>query len=326
VVTPGSSTWEQPSLPNLPASIDWSEAPEQEFFLEETIQDKLTVQFLFPEQYDRVSVSHNQGVEYYPESYNSTEQFTYYNLNPLYRNVAAGTNRYTIKAYDQWQHVDTFSLTVHYLTPPTGIEGTGPSSSQHQTIDILYYDEDASNQVIEILSQAIKQAWFDAYFTFTPVDDPNVFDGKLQSHDYDVVLRGITMWLKKDISNIFITDVARLNPSRYTNDQLAQAVNSFFLAAPAERPEIKKLIDETFIKDVPFTIVGKYLTSFNIRESLDFPYPFRLYVLGRRKDFIKDLQLFQHLTIDRDKVYSMDNLEAFLRTTDLKKIVDITSS
>ena len=51
------------------------------------------------------------------------------------------------------------------------------------------------------------------------------------------------MGLRKDISNMFTSDVPNINPSRYTNEQLASAINSYFLADISQRDEIKSRID-----------------------------------------------------------------------------------
>jgi hypothetical protein len=65
---------------------------------------------------------------------------------------------------------------------------------------------------------------------------------------------------------------------------------------------------------MPFIILGKELWSIHIEETLSFPYPLRMYVLWWRKDFIKDLPVFQHFRINRDRIWEKDNFKLFLRT------------
>ena len=67
----------------------------------------------------------------------------------------------------------------------------------------------------------------------------------------------------------------------------APVINSFFLGDDAAKFDLKSSIDNIYIADMPFVILGKELSAMNIRSDLEFPYPFRLYVLGWRRDFVK---------------------------------------
>lgn len=54
------------------------------------------------------------------------------------------------------------------------------------------------------------------------------FEGKLASKEYDITIRGIDLGLKKDISNLLLTDNPIINPSLYVNTNLASQINQFF--------------------------------------------------------------------------------------------------
>jgi hypothetical protein len=87
------------TIPELPQILRWNQnnSETQEYLISETIDDKQSIKFVFDTAYDKISVSFNDGIEYFPESYTSEDKSSYYNLNPTYRNVTQGRNVYTIK-------------------------------------------------------------------------------------------------------------------------------------------------------------------------------------------------------------------------------------
>lgn len=279
------------------------------------ITDKFSLQISFPVSYSKISISYNQWREYFPESYNPTTKSTYYNLNPVYRNIAPGNNNYTIKAYDGDIHVATYTFDVAYLNDTTAEETTNNNlqDTENQPITIIYFNDMVSNTLIESLKQLFHDQWISDYFVFRRFDEADTFAWKIQSQDYDIAIRSISMWLRKDISNLFLSELPNINPSLYTNPELATAINEYFLFSPASRPSVKTRIDELYADTLPLIIFWKELGNINIKESLSFPYPFRLYVLWRRKDFIKDIELFQHFSIDRERVFNIENFKQFLK-------------
>jgi len=305
-------------IPELPQIVRWNSnnTTPQEYLVSETIDDKETIKLIFNTAYDRISVSFNDGVEYFPESYVPEEKSSYYNFNPTYRNIIQGRNVYTIKWYEEGIHTSTFTLIVHYLSPPTTpqeelvISGT----EDFQPVSIIYYNEKTSNAIADALKTMFKQHDLQNYFVFRRYDDPDVFAGKIQSKDYDMVISSISMWLRKDISNLFSTDNPTINPSLYTDSDLVLALNEWFLFAPEARWDIKQRIDDIYAQTMPFIILWKELWSIHIEETLSFTYPLRMYVLWWRKDFIKDLPIFQHFRIDWDRIREKDNFKLFLST------------
>jgi len=98
----------------------------------------------------------------------------------------------------------------------------------------------------------------------------------------------------------------------WTNQQLADTINRYFLAWDEQKWAIKQTIDSIYSEDIPLIVLGKELWTIAIRESLEFPYPQRLYVLGWRRDFIDTITIFEHISIDWDKVFRADNFFSFL--------------
>lgn len=303
----------------LPQIIRWdTNAPqEQEYIIETAIEDKQSMKFLFDSSFDKISVSFNEGIEYFPESYDPNEQSSYYNLTPTYRNIVEWRNTYTIKWYVDNIHTQTYTLVVYYLSEPSypKEEVLISDTDDYQPISIIYFNDPTSNAIAGALKEFFTTSDLLDYFIFRSYDDPDVFAGKIQSTDYDIVISSIAMWLRKDISNLFLTDNPTINPSLYTDTNLAAAVNERFLFPQAAKPAIKERISNDYSSAMPFVILGKELGNIHIKDTLSFPYPLRMYVLWRRKDFIKDLPIFQHFRINRDRVWTRSNFENFLRNS-----------
>ncbi len=301
----------------LPTTIArWAEDnQQQEFVIDTQISGKQSVTINFAESYEKVSITFNDDEEYFPESYDSGAKTSQYNFNIAYRNILEGRNVYTIKVYTNDQTYKTFTMVVHYLSKPVNVnvETTSSTTKTFRTLNVIYFEDPTTNRLIEYMQTELGKDGLLAYFTFESFDDSNTFAGKIESWDYDLVVREINMGLRKDISNLFTSDLPNINPSRYVNEQLASAINKYFLVDENQRANLKGQIDALRWTDVPVVILGKALDSIYIRSELDFPYPFRLYVLGRRKDFINDLNLFDHLSINRDRLFDSFNFKQFLQ-------------
>lgn len=307
-------------LPVLPLALTFGAAQESHVYsLSEKITDKLQLQLSFGTKYDKVSVTHNGGIEYFPESYNPATATTQYNLNPLFRNVIAGNNTYTIRAYKQGKVIDTFNFEVKYLTAPvattTAPTTPTPTDTKPNVLKIIYGNDKLSIALARDMQAAAVASGFDQYMDFEQFADVASFEGKLQSKDYDIAITPIAMGLRKDMSNLFLSEDPTLNPSLFTNTNLAERINTYFLKEhPDERQEIKKNIIGLYQETVPLVILGKEKGMFLINENLNFSFPFRLYARGRRKDFLNDLSVYSERTIDRNRVNSWANMLEFLRT------------
>lgn len=197
---------------------------------------------------------------------------------------------------------------------PRSSEGSSPTHEAINPLKLIYFEDPSNKVLIQDLVALLSGQGLTNTILLEGYTEPDVFAGKLASKDYDIALRTIAMGLRKDIGNLFLTDNPDVNPSLYTNTQLSTAISNYFLAEEKERGKYKQQIDAIYKQDTPFVLLGKLVSSMNIREQLDFPYPYRLYVLGWRKDFLQNILLFKHLSINRDKVFDKANLENFLRT------------
>jgi len=195
----------------------------------------------FAESYEKLSITYNEDAEYFPESYDPETKTSQYNFNIAYRNIVEGRNVYTIKAYTNTQTSKTFTMIVNYLSKPTNInvETTSATTKTFRTLTVIYFEDPTTNKLIEFMKSELEKDNLLDFFSFESFDDSNTFAGKIESGDYDMVVREINMGLRKDISNLFTSDLPNINPSRYVNDQLASAINKYFLANEDQRADLK---------------------------------------------------------------------------------------
>lgn len=313
----------QKEFPALPDTLTRSvNNLEQSYTLLQKITDKKTLKLIFPKAYDKVSVTLNQWREYFPSSYTKTSKTSLYNLNPIYRNINPWSNTYTIKSYQQWIITDTYTLHIYYLDiPGNNTKEINTNTIQddilwksYKPLHIIYFNDAINTAVAKRLKRLFEQREINDFFVFDAFDDPDMFAWKLQWKDYDIVIRSINMWLRKDISNLFLSTLPSINPSLYENEELSHLINEYFLFSDTQKTDIKTKIDTIYEQDIPLVILGKELWTININttKSRAFTYPFRLYVLWWRKDFIKDLPIFQHFSVDRDRLKSLENFKRFV--------------
>jgi hypothetical protein len=301
-------------LPALPSQLvrRTQDHEELSFVIDEDIEERTSLQLVFNESFDRISVTANQWVEYFPSSYNKVTQSALYNLSPIFRNIQQWRNTYTIRWYLWDLHTETFTFHVYYLQQPTTTRLTTPVVTPPTPLEILYYTNHTSELLIDKLRTFFEQEQISQHFSLEWFSDVHAFEWKIVSWDFDIVMRSINIGLRKDISNLFMSTTPATNPSRYTNEQLASLINRFFLANDTQRQTIKQEIDAIYINDVPVVIVWKELGTVSIREALDFAYPERVYVLWWRRDFIDQINIFNHVSINRDTVFRLDNFFAFI--------------
>ncbi len=322
----------------------------------------------YEKEYDKVSVTHNSWVEFYPQSYNSSKKIHNYNFNPVFRNIQEGENTYTIKGYDdEWELLDTFQLNVTLTDEPlqeilsatwqnrndtnsNGEENTDESNqdnngrdsewneiinsedsqvgswSEEKTISwwerweketfplqFHYFENETNISIVKELKYLFETYEIAPYFEFIGYTDSDTLEGNIVSQDFDLLLRTINMWLRKDISNIFISDNLLVNPSGYTNENLASLTNRHFISSDEEKKEIVDAIDEIYSTTYPFTFIWKKSEQYSLSSSLqDSPFPKRMYVYWRRKEYVKNIKTFNHVSIDRTEVFSRENLSAFI--------------
>jgi len=131
-------------------------------------------------------------------------------------------------------------------------------------------------------------------FEYVWFDDTDELDGKISAGDFDVVIRTLDMWLRRDLSNIFSSEERYINPSWYLSEEMAELIQSYFISGKEKKDRAKARIDDLYRANVPFVLLGKKLESYLLHESFETsPFPERLYVMWWRKPYIKEISVFR---------------------------------
>lgn len=304
-----STTQQAQEVPTLPEQLTRNnESRTQTYQLVNPISDKFQILFNFEPWVERVSVSHNWWPEYFPASFSPVTNTTFYNLNPLFNNILAGVNNYTIKTYRADESTTTYELIVSYLEE---FEVTQEIQTSN-TFRIISFDDPVSQQLLSDLQQSLLVVWLAEYFVFETYEERNEYEWKLTSRDYDIALRTINLWLRKDISTLFTQDNPLINPSLRKDQEFADEMNRYFRVDSVEQPTIKSFLDERFAEQFPLVILWKAVETITLRSDIENPFPFRLYILWRRWQYLPNLDAFSHISINRDRIKSIENAEQFI--------------
>jgi ABC-type microcin C transport system duplicated ATPase subunit YejF len=79
----------------------------------------------------------------------------------------------------------------------------------------------------------------------------------LQTKDYDMVLSTLSLGLRKDISNIFLSDMVSLNPSLYINQSLSNEISKYFLLQGQAKQQSYETIQAIYQDSIPLGFVTK---------------------------------------------------------------------
>ena len=152
-------------------------------------------------------------------------------------------------------------------------------------IHIVYFNNPDMKLYVDILEKELMRKNLDKYFRFESIDDINIYEWRLQSKDYDIVLSELRLWLRKDISNIFLSDIPKLNPSLYINQSLSAEISKYFLASWKTKQESYNNIQSNYKASIPLWFIGKKIDTILTKKDIK-SLPYRLPSLGRRKSIM----------------------------------------
>jgi len=311
--------WEDDN--GLPSSILlWDDYLEPKIYsIDKPITQRKVMNISFDVWYDEVSVTQNNGGEYFPKSYSSLNQSASYNISPILWNIIQWKNTYSIKWYTDNELVDSFDIIIEYLIPNEEVEEIieeeiALDAWEFETLDMIYFEDTINTSIVKNLDAYLKNNnlwWIINFEWYTDVDE---MEWKIVSGEYDMVLRTINMWLRKDLSNIFTSDVAFINPTKYLDEDLASLLSEYFTASYDRQQIIKTSIDRIYAESYPLVILWKQLDAYQLNDSIkQSPFPERMYVFGWRKDYIPDIQWFGHVTIDWERLLQRSNFVDFIK-------------
>jgi hypothetical protein len=167
------------------------------------------------------------------------------------------------------------------------------------------------NRLIDILSGAD----MGDYFLFEWYDDPDSFEGRLLSQDYDIVLRIVDLWQRNDWRSLFAGKNPILNPSLYSEWSFVTALGQY-----AENPsnqDINNNILTLYGKDMPFVILWQLFDMVSVRNTIDEQVDgdsAYTYIYNLHKELYNKISLGTRLSISWDNILNTNYISEFLRT------------
>ncbi|MEF2176171.1 MAG: hypothetical protein V3575_06910 [Candidatus Absconditabacteria bacterium] len=311
-------------IPDFPSKVDLNVIDEKqvEYYLGE-IKERFSFAGTLKGGFDSISISHNGRGEYKLQSYTSGSNSFFYNLSPVFNNIVKGKNTYEVKGYTDGKGETLINVIVYYMEKPK------QEIKNENTIlkyTVVYFEDEVSNFIVNNLKNSLEIDGLNKYFDFIGFLSADDFRTRLSNQDYDIVIRGVDMGLKRDISALFqINDNPEVNPSLYKNIDLASLINQYFITEDSLKKKIKGEIDVIYQKEIPFIILGKTYGILNVRDGLDFAYPERLYDYWFRKDYGGNIQLSYKPYIEKEKLLNYNNFITFIKNG-LKFDLDITNN
>ena len=278
-------------------------------FYTEDSKQKFLLRLNFDEEYDKIAIQHNSWDLYYPSSYNSKKKYTDYGVSPQYKNLNEGLNKYIIYSIDWDDKEQIGTLNIYNLYKKINNDET-----VKEQVKILYFDNNLSNYVIWKLKQIFKQYNISDSFVYEKVSDANELEGKLTAGEYDILINTINMWLSTDISKLFSTEMANINPSQYTNARLLSLLKQY--NESKNKSNIISEINKIYANDMPMVVLGREFVKLNIKEQtikkLDMD-EINLYEYNWRKEIYKNLSLTENVYIDKDKAKDLGNFWRYIK-------------
>jgi hypothetical protein len=126
----------------------------------------------------------------------------------------------------------------------------------HQ-IKLIGLKDEQTNLIINRLQQVLTQAGIDDYIDIQLFENSSEFEGKILSKDYDMVIRALDRASKKDLSSLFLTDKPLVNPSLYTNSQLASYIQQYLATSSTDtsRTNILQELQTQYQRNIPFVLL-----------------------------------------------------------------------
>lgn len=285
----------------------------QEFFVPKIRWDQ-SININLLAWYDRLSISDNWN-EYFLQTYKKWDKSALYKISEDYKNIKLWENTYLIKGYNWNEWKEVFTIKLYYQNKPI-VEIPALTWSDNNKIlkyKIVYFNDEQTKYIWEQLYKIFSENWISEYFDFQEFHSIEEFENAIKNKQYDIAIKWIDMWVKKDISNIFSTDEPSINPSTYKNTDLGSLIKQYFINEWKVRAQIKTTLDEQFVKAVPFIIIWKTYWKVNLREDLKYSYPERLYDFWFKKDYLVDIKLTYNLNIDLARILSYNNVQNFFK-------------
>ena len=286
-------------------------------FYTEDAKQKFLIRLNFDKKYDKIAIQHNSGDLYYPKSYKTKNQYSDYGIAKSYKNLNEWLNKYVVYGFNKsdikWENKDGKSQigTINIYNLYKNVSVNEPIKEQ---LKIVYFDNNLSSYIVWRLKQIFKQYDISDSFLYEKISDTNELEWKLIAWEYDIVINSIDMWLNTDISKLFATEVAVINPSQYTNARLLSLLKQY--NESKNKWKIVSEINKIYANDMPMIVLWREYIKLNIKEyvmkKLDMD-NLNLYEYNRRDEIYHNLSLTENIYIDKERAKDIKNFWNFIR-------------
>lgn len=234
-----------------------------------------------------------------------------FRINENEKSLLSWLNKYTVYGFDKNNKIKLASINLYYIQQSTTQNGV------INKLKVIYFNNDTYGFIVQQLKDIFTKQEIIQYFEFIPLDTPEEVEWSLSMWDYDILVSAINLWLQKDLSKIFISDNANINPSQYQNLK----INTLFKQYLDNKADNKILsqINEIVAKDMPIVILWKAFSNINIKPDiaqslwlLSWNTLNWLNEFNWRKNIYYNLNLVKNIHIDGKQIWNLKNFYNFL--------------
>ncbi len=232
-----------------------------------------------------------------------------FNLSEKQKSLLTWLNKYSVYWYDKNTRIKLASINVYYIKESKNNEWV------INKLKVIYFNNETYSFIVNELKSIFQKAEISQYFEFIPLSTPEEVEWSLNMWDYDILISAINLWLQKDLSKIFITDKANINPSQYQNLKINTLFKEYL---DKSNPKTLSQMNEIISKDMPVVILWKAISSVNIKPDiakalwLSWSNTNNLNEYNRRKTIYHNINLVKNIHIDGKAILNIKNFYNFL--------------
>lgn len=291
--------------------------PKFVFFIED-LTGTSNLEIVLPQEYSKAYVEY-KGKNYYETTANGAIKKINYSVGSKLNNFWTWLNKYKIYGIDKAGKNDFIgSIDVYDVQNATNEWGDIPI----EKMKIIYYQDPINEFVVYNLQNIFSWANLLKYFDFQAVSSAEELEGKITMGEYDIVINTIDMGVKRDLTNLFITDNAKANPSQYQNQNIASYLKQYINStSESTKSRLATQINSTYATDMPLMFLWKVFIpinfKINLREKIFWSglQDVQLYEYNRRNLVYNKIHLVNNINIDQDKIWNSENFSNFVSQT-----------
>lgn len=271
----------------------------------------------FESIYDRMTIASNDSKEIPINIIDKVKRIWFFDISkdPV---LKEWLNKYVIRWYRNNQPRILLRLDIYLIKAQESVIQTwvnGPIDPTKQ-LTLISLNTPNHTKIIKEIKKIFDEIWLWNQLNVIVYDKQSEFEGKLLSKDYDMVLRVFNRGIKRDASNLFMTEQSLINPSQYTNTQLASYIKQYLNAnTDNERASIKRELDTLYLNAIPLVLLWRIQSSIEIRDSYEVNWSWAVNEWHIMNYLIQWISLNRtSIRIDREKVLSLKNLLQFINT------------